>query len=135
MLRGFFDESNRNSKDEHFLIAGWTGAVEEWEKFTTAWNECLTSSPAIRYFKMSEANVLNGEFQRFTRQMADAKKMALAKVISIHDLRGYLSSANHQIMANKPKELKKMMATRLYDWVFMNIVWLIVSNARTYKVE
>jgi len=44
MLRGFFDESNRNPKDIHFLIAGWTGRVDEWEKFTRAWDDCLSSS-------------------------------------------------------------------------------------------
>jgi hypothetical protein len=128
MIRGFFDESNRNPNEIHLLITGWTATVEEWERFTKAWGLCLSESPSIRYFKLSEANGLSGEFARFNRKAADAKKIALAKVISTHDLRGYVSSAKHKILAGKPKELKKMMTTRVYDWVFMDIVVCVLDD-------
>jgi hypothetical protein len=128
MLRGFFDESNRNPKDVHFLIAGWTGRVDEWEKFTKAWDDCLSSSPSIRYFKSSEANRLGGEFTKFSRKQADQKRLSLARIISAHNLRGYFTSANHKIFSGQPKEMKKLMATRIYHWAFMSIVSTILVD-------
>jgi hypothetical protein len=128
MMRGFFDESNKNANDIHFLLTGWTATVEEWEQFTEAWSQCLAAVPSIKRFKWSEANGLNEEFARFSRKAADEKKLALANVIATHPLRGYIVSAPHAMLAGKPKELKKLMASRIFDWAFMALIPTVIND-------
>ena len=65
MFRGFFDESNRNPNEATFILAGWTASVEEWERFSEVWQQCLDEKPAIGYFKSSEAR-------------SDSKRISLA---------------------------------------------------------
>jgi len=128
MFRGFFDESNRDPNSIHFLLAGWTATVKEWERFTEAWSQCLAAAPSISYFKWSEAKGLSDEFERFSRKTADEKKLALANVIAKHSLRGYIVSAPHEMLAGKPKELKKIMASRIFDWAFMSLIPTVIED-------
>jgi hypothetical protein len=118
MFRGFFDESNRNPKDVTFILAGWTASVEEWERFSEAWQACLLERPALDYFKSSQAR-------------SNAKRIGLANVISSHPLRGYVATVKHEILSNKPKKLrllKGMTGMRVYDWALMGIVERILID-------
>jgi len=112
MFRGFFDESNRNPNDVTFILAGWTASVEEWERFSEAWQTCLLENPELDYFKSSEAR-------------SDAKRRDLANIISGHNLRGYVATVKHEILRNKPKKLsllKGMTGMRVYDWALIGLV-------------
>jgi len=118
MLRGFFDESNRNPNDVTFILAGWTASVEEWERFSEAWQACLLERPALDYFKSSQAR-------------SNAKRIGLANVICSHPLRGYVATVKHKILSNKPKKLnllKGMTGMRVYDWALMGIVERILVD-------
>ncbi len=132
MFRGFFDECNRNPEDVRFIMAGWTANVEEWERFTEAWQTCLSTEPSIEYFKSSEANSLSDQFYKFSSSDRDAKVLALSKVIASHDVRGYIALAEHNLLANRPTELKKLigtyMGTRIYDWAFIAIICKVVTD-------
>lgn len=118
MFRGFFDESNRNPNEATFILAGWTASVEEWERFSEVWQQCLDEKPAIGYFKSSEAR-------------SDSKRISLANVISGHNLRGYIATVKHEILSSKPKNLrvlKGMTGMRVYDWAFMGIIERILVD-------
>jgi len=139
MLRGFFDESHRDSKDKQFIMAGWLASVDEWERISDAWQACLMAHRKINYFKSYEAYNLNGQFLKFSKSERDAKCLALAKVIASHHVRGYIATANHKIIQNKPKRLGKMMGTRIYDWGFMTIISTVLqersSNLEKQKID
>ena len=140
MLKGFFDESGTSKNDAWFILAGWVCPVEQWERFSDAWYEALTTHPTIGYFKISEANQLGGEFSKFSREQSDAKKLLLAEVISRFQLRGYVATGEHRLLLNKPKEHKGLMTTRMYDWAFMALVptvlWDQLENLhRSDKVD
>jgi hypothetical protein len=122
MFRGFFDEGNRNPLDIMFVMAGWLASVEQWEIFTSKWQACLDAKPAIKYFKSSEADTLDGEFLKCLRSDAEAKKLALAKVIGGSLVYGYVVSQPHELLKEKPDRLRKFMGTRIYDWAFMALI-------------
>ena len=128
MFKGFFDESGKTQEDSHLILAGWTASVDDWERFTESWDKCLRSHPRIEYFKFSEAARLGGQFGQFDQKSVDIKKLALAELVNSHNLRGYVTSARHSLLAGKPKQLKKMMATRIYDWAFMDLVVLVLAD-------
>src|SRR5260370_40131881 len=109
MFRGFFDETNRNPEELIFVMAGWTATVQDWEKFSDAWQECFSQKPKIEYFKTYETNHQLGPLA------AREKKLALVKVISEHKLRGYVAMVEHDVLRNRPKRLRKLMGTRIYD--------------------
>ena len=128
MFRGFFDECNRSVSDVQFIMAGWTAKVEEWESFCEAWHECLLEKPSINYFKTSEANRLSDEFYKMSIDVSAAKRLALARVICNQNVRGYIATAEHAILSDKPERLRKMMGTRIYDWAFIAMVSTILID-------
>jgi hypothetical protein len=128
MFKGFFDESNRDPAEVKFIMAGWTAKVDEWERFSQAWYECLSQKPAIEYFKTYEADNLSDQFYKLTHDDAAEKKLALAHVISQYRIRGYISTAAHTILDGRPKELRKMMGTRVYDWAFVALITKVLTD-------
>ena len=128
MFRGYFDECNKNAADVRFIMSGWIGRVEQWEVFTDAWQTVLSDKPAIEYFKGSEANTLGDEFLRFSSPDRDAKKLALAEVIRNSGMQGYVVTVPHDILGEKPSQLKKWMGTRVYDWAFMALVPKVIID-------
>ena len=128
MFRGFFDECNRNPEDVRFIMAGWTATVEEWERFSDAWEKCRLREPSIGYFKTYEANGLSGEFYKFSTASKDAKVLALSKVIIAHNLRGFIATVDHNLLAKRPYQLKKLMGTRMYDWAFIAMVSTVLTD-------
>jgi hypothetical protein len=124
MFRGFFDECNRNSEDVRFIMAGWTATVEEWERFSDAWEKCLSTEPSIKYFKTYGSD----EFYKFSLADKDAKVLALSRVIAAHDLRGYVALVEHSLLANRPLKLRKSMGTRIYDWAFIDIIQNVLAD-------
>src|SRR6266487_4807420 len=128
MFRGFFDESNRNPSEGLFILAGWTARVEDRERFTQDWQECLERKPSIKYFKTYEANHQTGEFYKLNDADAKEKKLALSEIISRHRVRGYIATANYTILNGKPEKLSKLMGTRIYDWAFIAIVTYVLGD-------
>ena len=127
-IKGFFDETNKDSKRGSFVLAGWTAPVEDWEKFTTAWSSCLSALPSIGYFKSSECKKLDGQFKGFTRELADKKRLALAKVIGAHRFRCYISYVKHESFSDRPKEARKLGIAGCYDWAFMNLAAMVFDD-------
>jgi hypothetical protein len=118
MLKGFFDESNRNPSEVQFIMAGWIATVEEWENFSEAWQECLSRSPKVEFFKSSNAK-------------CDVKRLPLARLIAGHQMRGYVFTAKHDLLASKPKELsllRGIVGMRIYDWAFIKTISTVVTD-------
>lgn len=123
VLRAFFDESGTDPKENKALIlGGFIGKVEEWERASDAWDECLRQNPSIKYFSHNEAQSLDGQFSRFRRETADAKVLTLAKIIARFAIRGIAASVSHSWFVHRDsKAAKGMIGSRAYDWGFNTV--------------
>jgi uncharacterized protein DUF3800 len=63
------------------VLGGLIGRAEDWAIFSDLWRQCLGQTPAILYFKMSEAVGRNGQFYGFTTEQRDEKLRRLARII------------------------------------------------------
>jgi len=130
MFRAFFDESGTDpEKNKALVVGGFCGRVEEWERASDAWDECLREPPAIAYFKRHEAQSLDGAFIKFNRTNADKKVLALANVICRFDLLGFCASVRYRLFEGKDAKLTKgMIGTRVYDWGFGSAVKAVLQH-------
>jgi hypothetical protein len=121
VFRAFFDESGTNPQlNKALVLGGFLGRVEEWERASDAWDACLHENPSIEYFKHSEAQSLSSQFARFNRTSADAKVLALTKMLNRFDLTGVCISISYRwFMHRDAKAAPGMVGTRVYDWGFL----------------
>jgi hypothetical protein len=121
VYRAFFDESGLDPTLRKVLImGGFLGSVEEWEQASNAWDSCLHAAPSIDYFKDSECRSLDGEFRQFNRTSAEAKRIALSKVLSRFKLLGFCVTVSYTwFMHRDAKASRKVHGSRVYDWGFM----------------
>ncbi len=75
------DESGGKGKDGWFAFAGLLADVSAWDAFTRAWDDCLRSEPAIKYFKAAEAAKCGGQFNWWSEARRDAKMRELVPII------------------------------------------------------
>jgi hypothetical protein len=128
MFKAFFDETGTDRvKRKAFVMAGFLGRIQEWEKATAAWAESLAEEPRIDFFKHSEWQALRGQFQGFEREQADRKILSLATVISRFDLDGFGSVAPHPMITGKPVQ-KGLLGTRIYDWAFAGVTQAVLRH-------
>jgi hypothetical protein len=85
-VRAFVDDSGSGGDSRYFVLGGFMADFDTWAAFADAWDIALAEQPAIEYFKMAEANSLNGEFDGWTELSRDAKVNALIDIIDKHDL-------------------------------------------------
>jgi hypothetical protein len=81
LLKAFIDDSGSGGDSRWFVLAGYVGTVEGWDRFDASWKTVLAAPPRIRYFKSNEAAHLRGEFAGFTREQRNAKMDALIDII------------------------------------------------------
>lgn len=123
-FRACFDESGLNPDENATLVlGGFVGHVEEWERASQAWNDCLKGHPSIDYFSHKEANGLNEQFRKFSRSAADKKITALAQVIAQFRLQGFCVVVPLSGFADRDSAATKgMIGTRPYDWGFLTAI-------------
>ena len=71
MIRAFVDDSGSGGDSRYFVLAGYSATVPTWERFVDDWQVVIDATPAIKYFKMAEAESLKGEFQGFDARDRD----------------------------------------------------------------
>jgi hypothetical protein len=122
-LKAFFDESGLDArKDKALIIGGFLASVDEWERASDAWDECLHESPAVNYFS--------------SRKSSETKTNNLARVIAQFDLQGFCASLPHRYFSNRdPKASRKIMGTRIYDWGFLTAVYGVLQYAEMAHPE
>ena len=136
MFKAFFDESGGPESSKALIMGGFLGRVEEWERASDAWDECLHQSPAIDYFKRREAQGLNGQFQGWDRSIAEKKVLDLATVGSRFKLLGMCAIVPFGIFDGRdPKVTKGMMGTRAYDWGFAGAVKIVLQHMKETMPE
>jgi hypothetical protein len=88
LLQGYFDDSGTHegrNADYVCVLGGFMAPVENWKAFSIDWAAKLDENPGIRYFRMTEAMRLTGEFARgWTRSVRDQRVFELAEIIKTH---------------------------------------------------
>jgi hypothetical protein len=133
-MKAFFDESGLNPhEDKALVMGGYLGTVEEWERVSEDWDECLHASPSIEYFKSDDAKNLRGEFLRFNRVTADKKISDLADIVGASELQGFCASVPHEVLAHRdPAATKRIAGSRTYDWGFFTATSGVLQYARDH---
>ncbi len=80
-LQAFVDDSRSDIDGRNLVLAGYVHAAENWVRFSDDWKTVLNTPPAIRYFRMAEAQNLSGEFKDWTETDRDRKIENLSKII------------------------------------------------------
>lgn len=91
VLQAYVDDTNK-SGEPVFALGGLVAPVENWLRFSDAWDAKLRESPAIEYFKASEAAALAGPFRDWKVIDRDRKVSALVSIINGHAI-NYLGCA------------------------------------------
>ena len=89
VLQAYIDDSGEQEEAVNpvFVLAGFIADSARWAAFLDEWNAALAASPSIAYFKMKEADRLDGEFdrhRRWTKSMRDEKMAVLLPIIQKH---------------------------------------------------
>ena len=94
-LKIFCDDSGSDG-GEFCVVGGYLFDDDAAMRFSEAWQKVLKEAPAIKYFKMKEAESRRGEFWGFTEPDRDEKVMSLAEVVKAHALYGLGSFISHK---------------------------------------
>jgi hypothetical protein len=77
------DDSNRGQEDAPaFILAGWLAPVNNWARFTVAWDEELKNEPSISLLKSNEALNLRGNFGGFADTERDNRLLEFVEIIN-----------------------------------------------------
>src|SRR5271163_1799368 len=82
VLRAFIDDSGSGGDSLWFVLAGYVGTVEGWDRFDDLWLKVLHAHPRIEYFKAVQAESLKEQFAGFSKEERNTKVDALIEVIS-----------------------------------------------------
>ncbi len=134
MVRAFIDDSGSGGDNRYFVLAGYAADLPTWESFANAWKAVLDAPPAIKYFKMSEAESRKGEFLGFSERERSDKVNALIDVILGHNV--FEGSCRLQFAAYE--EILKPLFKDLPQWddpylyLAIPLVTLFASYERRY---
>ena len=82
-LRFYIDDSGKNDPPV-FVLGGIAFQTERVAAFEAEWTAELTSSPAIPYLKMKDANAGRGAFKGVPRSERNAKLARLGEILRKH---------------------------------------------------
>jgi hypothetical protein len=133
VFKAFFDESGGPESSKALIMGGFLGRVEEWEKASDAWDECLQKTPAIEFFTHKEAQSLKGQFEGWDRPSAEKKVLDLATVVSRFKLFGMCGIVPFGIFEGKDAKITKgMIGTRAYDWGFSTAIKCVLQHMKEF---
>lgn len=95
IIHAYIDDSG-NSEPPLYVLAGFINRVNSWIKFTDEWQSVLDVSPRLEYFKMQEANSLEGQFAHWSASRRDERVNALIDVITNNKPQAVCSVINYE---------------------------------------
>jgi hypothetical protein len=110
-LQAYTDDSAAQKGDRRLFLAGYLHRADVWAAFSEDWHAELRSWPAIEYFKASEANHLNGQFDYkagWDKAKRNAKVGNLAAIIGHHQPFSFEFSINRQIFEDELKPVSPL---------------------------
>ncbi len=111
MLQAWIDDSGRGKESDSpvFVLAGYAGPVQKFERLTDDWQATMREEPALAYLKGKEANALVGNFKGWTPEQRDAKLEKLIASIRKHDLIALSVAVNYRDFNRTLREPKGVL--------------------------
>jgi hypothetical protein len=79
---GYFDDSGSDAGSEWYVLAGFIAPDHAWTTVAESWSKTIAKEPGIRYFKMSEAMAMEGQFRTgWTTPLRNQLIMELVDII------------------------------------------------------
>lgn len=69
------------------VVAGYLADTRDWFEVERFWSAALQNHPKIDYFKAAQCQHLDGQFNGWTRDAANAKRLRLAEIVRKHSHR------------------------------------------------
>lgn len=98
MLQAFIDDSG-TGQGPVLVLGGFIAPAENWAALSDEWQQYLDMKPSLGYFKMSEANALQGEFSGWLPERRDERIRLLNTVILNHASVAVMCSLQQDIHA------------------------------------
>jgi hypothetical protein len=86
MAFAFIDDSGSGGDSPYYVLAGYAASESTWMVFDEDWRRVLALTPPMKYFKMSEAESLKGQFLGFGADERNARLALFIDVILRHQL-------------------------------------------------
>ena len=107
MLQAFLDDSGSEDTATQFVLAGYVSTVEQWKRFSPAWQAALDQSPRIPHFKANEALGARGVFAGMSPDEVWTKVGLLTQVIADHVAYSVVANV-YRIAYEKTFDLEKI---------------------------
>lgn len=84
VLQVFTDDSGSSAQEPYYVLGGLAAESDAWQLFKGKWDRVLKAND-LRYFKMREANLLDGQFSSgWNPARRDVVVYELAEIIACH---------------------------------------------------
>jgi len=134
MFGAYIDDSGNDERNRFMILAALVAKKDDWERFSSEWQEALDADKPIDYFKSTEAVMLNGCFDGFTREEAEAKTDMFTDIVLKHIDYGMLTTILWKDFISvlkchtpKPKGAKKYFCRHPYFVSFHDIISCIAE--------
>ena len=133
ILQAYVDDSGSGKREPFFALGGFISTYENWARLADAWENALRSSPAIPYFKMSNAYAKRGVFEGWERKDIDAKISVLTGIIQSYVMVRISSSVDRRaydryLAGKSPPEIDDP-----YFLCFYQLIYAVLVHQRRYK--
>jgi hypothetical protein len=138
MLQAYIDDSCLGVAPVS-LLAGWVESAARWAKFSDDWQQALSMSPRLRYFKLSEANSFTGEFCGWSERSRDERLILLVKTIADYRPMGFACAVPYDLYQESFGRHSDKVLRYPYYFLFNSIVAdtsrYLASRGITEKVD
>lgn len=134
----YVDDSGSEPQGEIFFLAGFISTVERWAAFSNEWDSALALSPALDYFKMSEAFGLVGQFSSskgWNEANREDRLVTLARIINKYAMLRVSVSTRHDLFEKYVASLPATERNLATDEPFIMLAFHLVSVAIMFAHE
>jgi hypothetical protein len=138
----FIDDSGSEPQQPIFVLAGFLASVESWSAFSNEWAAALAAPPKLDYFKMSEANSLDGQFSRnrgWHETLRDNRVVTLTRIIRKWAKLRVSASIRHDVFAkylsSVPAIERNLATDNPYIMLFFQLISVAVLFADKFGVR
>lgn len=130
VLQIYIDDSGNEPAQEMFVLGGVLASAPRWIEFGAEWDAARLESPAIEYFKYTQASRLRGQFDErngWTEELRDERVTKLSELIHTYALARIDVSMRHSHFAEHVRSIPVTYRSLISDHPIAFMVGRAVS--------
>lgn len=143
VLQAFIDDSGSAPNQGICVLGGFIAPAERWAQFADEWDAELKRAPGADYFKLFEADKLEGQFARskgWTEELRDERIAALCRLIYHNSIMRVHAAIRHEDFEKHLRTLPSFGHRRLasdhpYLTVYSRLLAVVSAVAPLFGVE